>query len=179
MINKILVTLFLFLFFNCSEKNKIDKVLTPPAIEGIRAVDNYFGKEVEDLFRNIENTKDSTIIVWYEAQDKYAENYLNKIAGRDSLVRTLFEIDNRKSYKISKVRITENDTWFYLKKNIDESYYKLYYKNTEDGEEFLLYDPISFKPEAGNDYIINYINPSWDSKYIIVSLSHSEESCPN
>ena len=103
----------------------------------------------------------------------YAQSFLNKINNRDSLIENSYEIDNRSSYNIRSHILSEQNQRFYLKKNVEESYYKLYTNTTDWDNETLLYDPRVFKSSSGNDYNINYIRPSWDDNYIVVSLSHS------
>ncbi|GAA3657462.1 prolyl oligopeptidase family serine peptidase [Flavivirga jejuensis] len=168
---KIQFIIILFILVSCVKYSTDIEIYNPPIIKGELVVDHYYGKEIIDRYRNLENINDSVNINWYKNQDIYAENLLRNISGRNSLIKTLSEIDNRESFRTSKIKITENNTWFYLKRNVEESYYKLYYKKNEN--ESLLFDPKSFKPESKEDYVINYISPSWDANFIVVSLSHS------
>jgi len=166
------LALIVLLLFSCIKKEE-QTIYSPPTINKSIAVDNYFGTEVKDPYRNIENTQDSTITQWYRDQTDYASNFMDRIKGRDAYVDRAFEMDNRRSFHIKQNHITENDNHFYLKKNKDEEYYKLYYKNVLKNKETLLFDPRTYNIESGNIYTINYINPSWDEKFIIVSLSYS------
>lgn len=162
-----------FVLISCQNGRKDAISYNPPKIEGVSVTDTIFGKFVNDPFRNIESTQDSSVLNWYRDQTKYAQSFLNKINNRDSLIENSYKIDNRSSYNIRSHILSEQNQRFYLKKNVEESYYKLYTNTTDWDNETLLYDPRVFKSSSGNEYNINYIRPSWDDNYIVVSLSHS------
>lgn len=171
--SRYLFSIVLLLLFNCSKSIERTETYYPPKMISDQVVENYFGKEIIDPYRNIEKTEDSTIINWYKDQTKYTLSFLERIKNRDSFINQIYEIDNRKSFYIKRQHLTENDNLFYLKKNVGETYYKLFYKGATDSEETLLFDPKLYKEETQLDYEINYIKPSWDEKYIVVSLSYS------
>ncbi|QHI35768.1 Prolyl endopeptidase [Kordia antarctica] len=153
------------------KKNK-ENIFQYPKISKVDSINNYWGKVVNDSYRNLENSKDSVVQNWYNKQGLYTENVINNISNRDSLASFLSNIDNRRSFHIGSLIITENDFYFYLKIKKDEKRRKLYFKKGFDGEEILLFDPTDFKPETKNDYVINYINPSRNAAYIVISLTY-------
>jgi len=163
----------LITLLSCKQKSEIALNYNPPYIEGATVTETIFGKLISDPYRNIENTQDSTITNWYKDQTQYTQSYLERINGRDSLIKATYEIDNRKSYNIKRHFLSDQDNRFYLKKNLGESYYKLYQNTVSWDNEDLLFDPKIFKVDLGNDYTINYIKPSWDDNYIVISLSYS------
>lgn len=163
----------LIITFSCNQKSDLAVKYSPPLIEKGAATDTIFGKIISDPYRNIENTKDTTIVNWYKDQTEYSLSFLDRINGRDSLTKNIYEIDNRKSYSIRRHFISQQDNRFYLKKDLDEAHYKLYQNTVSWKKETLLFDPQTFKPNSDNDYSINYIKPSWNDKYVVVSLSHS------
>jgi len=169
-IYSLLITL---LVSNCKKAINRDIIYNPPKIESQLVSDVYFGTTIDDPYRNIENTKDSTVLKWYKSQTEYTNSFIENINNRTSFIDNTYEIDNRKSYYIKKHHLTENDNRFYLKKNIGEDYYKLYFKAVNDSSETLLFNPKEYKTNTKNDYIINYIKPSWDEKHVVVSLSYS------
>lgn len=170
-----LLALFCFLFlFNCNKEEKNTVVYTPPKILGQTAIDNYFGKEIIDDYRNLENTEDSIVKTWFKKQTQYSNTYLSQISNKDTLAKQMETISNRKASFSKKINVTDNNQYFYLKRKKDEDKYKLYYKKTFNSNEELLFDPINFnKIETNIKYKINYIKPSWNGEFIVVSLSHS------
>lgn len=145
----------------------------PMPIEPIPETEIYFDTVVIDEYRNLENMQDSLVKNWYPQQNNYADIILSSISEVDSLMLKMEEIDNRQSYYIEDINILENGNYFYLKKEKDEKWYKLYYRKSFNDLEILLYDPITFQKLRDNEYHINYIKPSWDGDFILISLSHS------
>ena len=144
-----------------------------PSIDSISVTEQYYGRSLNDTYRQIENTDDSTITNWYIKQTLLANDVLNDLNGRDSLINELYEIANRKSFRVKRINITSNNNYYFLKKEVDDSHYKLYYNESVSSESEILYDPKDFKANSENIYNINYIKPSWDGKYVVISLSHS------
>jgi hypothetical protein len=50
-----------------------------------------------------------------KAETEYTRRILDGIPGRKSLIDMMKEFDNRKSAQISRLVITDNDVYFYLK----------------------------------------------------------------
>ena len=152
-------------------KDKI-QLSPPPIITPGPVTQEYWGTSVTDEYRNLENLEDTTVQKWFKTQAAYADDIIEHLPLRDSLVAKIQEYDKKEEYYISFHRVTLNDQYFYLKKYVDEKHRKLYYRATENAEEELLYDPEDFKPESGKEYTINYIRPSWDGQYIAVAMSY-------
>ncbi len=138
-------------------------------------IDNYFGEEVEDPYRYMENDSDSLVINWYKNQSKHSSDVLNKIKGKKLFLSQLNNFQKSKSIEITKLKITFNDFYFYLKKGPNEDIAKLYYRNGFNGSEVFLYDPKNFKPELDYKYTINYIEPTLDGSKVLISLTKNDE----
>ncbi|MBD1393411.1 hypothetical protein [Mucilaginibacter glaciei] len=103
--------------------------------------DTYFGMQVTDNYRWLEDTKDTVVKTWFKAQADYTNTLLDKIPGRDSLIKT-FETSNLlKPYNINFVG-KKGGRYFYKKTLPAENVGKLYYRVGENGKEILLYDPL-------------------------------------
>ncbi len=158
----------IFIFFivlGCTKKRQkeftIGKIVT----------DSYFGKEINDPYRYMENLKDTSVINWLIKQEKYSKEIAKKNSGRLALLGEINNLENSKSFSITKLKITNDDFYFYLKKRTAENIAKLFYRKGFRGKEVLLYDPNNFKPSENKEYIINYIKPSWDASKIVISLT--------
>lgn len=136
---------------------------------------NHFGREVIDNYKYSENIKDSLVQKWYKENSIKSRNDLNSISGREELMNQFLSYEKRKSSKISFLKITNDDFYFYVKKNESDIKGKLYYKKNKSGEEIFVFDPNEYKKEAKNNYIINYISPSRNSNIIAVGLSKNGE----
>ena len=158
-----------FIFVSCSKENLFQR--TVPTYLESNTSEVYHGKEIIDIYRPLENMKDSIILDWYQKEANYAQNILKNISGR-----ALFQMDtNNTSVALKEVTITKDDYYYYLKKNPTESTSKLYYRHELHGEEILIFDPKTYKSQSKNKYYINYFNPSWDNTEIVISLSKDDD----
>ncbi len=152
----IFVSLFFALFIqSCSQKLPPK----PPLAEVKPVEDVYFGKTIEDPYRYMENLKDTTVEKWMKAQSDYAREVLNSIKGRQSLIDKMMDFDKRKSSKVSDLRITDNNVYFYLKTTPADETGKLFTRNGFEGNESLLFDPSTYGKDTTQKYVINDFSP--------------------
>jgi prolyl oligopeptidase len=55
------------------------EIVSYPFAKKDKVVDNYFGKTIEDDYRWMENTNDSSLSVWVKAENELTESYFSKI----------------------------------------------------------------------------------------------------
>ena len=139
-----------------------------PATKQIPVTDNYFGKQVTDNYRWLENMNDPQVQQWFKAQHDYTDSLLDLIPGRDSLFNEFKRLDALAPATISDI-IRKEDRYFYKKELPGEQVGKLYYRNGKDGKEILLYDPVI--NDSGKTYSINYFVPSEDGKKVAFGIS--------
>ncbi|MEM1340069.1 MAG: prolyl oligopeptidase family serine peptidase [Bacteroidota bacterium] len=157
-------------FFGCSDVQKND--LPPfPSIPPRPVVETYFDTTITDHFRNLEDLNDSTTLQWYKEQSDYGAAVLKRISGRKSLLDTFKAYDARKDFVISDIVVTENENYFYLKRNKDEEVAGLYYRATFDSEEELLFIPSDFRKDQHKDHVISAILPNWDGSVVAITLT--------
>ncbi|MCR5887248.1 prolyl oligopeptidase family serine peptidase [Hymenobacter sp. J193] len=140
-----------------------------PAAPAKPATDTYFGVKVEDPYRNLENLQDPAVASWMKAQSEYARRTLNAIPGRQQLLDQMVAIDQRKAARVSDIRVTDNDRYFYFKSRPQDQQPKLYCRDGYQGQEVLLFDPENF--EKGKVFNINGFSPSDDGSKVSFGLS--------
>lgn len=146
----LIIPCFVATFLNAQKSN------IPPS-EPI--TETYFGTEVVDEYRNLENLEDPSTKKWMKTQTDYTNSILNQIPKRKFYVEQRLELDKRQGYSVSNLSIA-NNKYFYVKKNDNEKVAKLYYREGYSGKEELLYDPVYYKSnEQNHEFIINYISP--------------------
>ncbi len=143
------------------------KDILPPKV----VVEIYHGQKIEDPYRYAEDLNHPQVSQWIKNQNKISTDLLNRIEKKQYLIDKQIEFDKKKAYAISKLKVTANDNHFYLKRLPNENAPKLYYRKTFSSKEELLYDPRKFNPNSKTEYIINYIQPSWDGTKVAVSLT--------
>ncbi|MBK1895387.1 prolyl oligopeptidase family serine peptidase [Chryseobacterium paridis] len=141
--------------------------------------DEYFGTKIIDDYRNFENLEDPAVISWMKSQAEYTDSVLGELPYKKYFVDERLKFDKRSGYSTSNLKITGGDLYFYLKKDADERFHKLYYRKGFKGKEELLYDPTTFistfDPESKqkHNFIINFLSPSWDGSKIAISMSEN------
>lgn len=157
-------------YISCTNSlaNENRKTKTPPPTERIPVTDNYFGMKVTDNYRWLENMKDSAVVYWFKAQADYTNSYLDNIPGRDSLVAAFEKMDALTPARITDI-VRKNNRYFYKKLLPDEVVGKLYYRDGENGQEILLYDPGVDKD--GKPFSLYSFAASEDGKNVALAVS--------
>ena len=133
-------------------------------------VDNYFGKEISDPYRYMENLQDTVVQDWLKLQADYAREVLNSIPGRQSLIEKLMEFEDRTTSQSSWPTITENDRYFYKRTTTPDLRTKLYFRLNKESEEELLFDPGIYDADTTKVYQLAYYIPSHDGSKVAISL---------
>ncbi|WP_161634421.1 prolyl oligopeptidase family serine peptidase [Aquimarina pacifica] len=134
-------------------------------------IDQYHGVNIEDPYRHVEDLTTPEIKNWIDEQNVKSTNSLHNIKKRQYLIDKQFEYDKNKSYVISKLKVTENNKYFYLKRLPNENISRLYFRDSFEDEEHMLYNPKTFREESKVEHTINYIQPNWDGSKIVISLT--------
>jgi prolyl oligopeptidase len=148
--------------------------LPPPA--AVRPViDNYYGTQLVDPYRYIENLSDPQVQAWIKAQNDYARTVLASIPGRQKLLKRIEELDQSAPAGVSNLRCLPGDLYFYEKLRAGEEVPRLYTRQGLNGQEKLLLDPETIKLAAPNQgkgtNNIAYYAPSDDGRYVAVAIT--------
>ncbi|KFF06351.1 prolyl oligopeptidase family serine peptidase [Flavobacterium reichenbachii] len=127
-----------------------------------------------DNFQYLENLQNDSVQKWFKQHNDRARDLLDNISGRNEFVKQFIEFEKRKSFSVTLLTITENNSFYYLKKTDRDNSDKLYFKK-EGQEEILLFDSANYKKETGNVFAISYIKPSWDESVIALSFTKNGE----
>ena len=106
--------------------------------------DNYFGIEIEDPYRWLEDDKSEDVKHWIYKQNKLTFSYLEKIPQRDTLNKRLEKLWN---YEKIGTPFKEGDYTYYYKNNGLQDQYVLYRKKNEEKEEIFI-DPNRFSEDG-------------------------------
>ena len=143
----------------------------------VRAViDNYFGTNVVDPYRWLENTSDPEVIAWMKAQNDYTRAVLARIPGRDELLARIKSLDNAGN-TVSALQVWGGH-YFYYKTEPGSDNRKLFTRDTLSSPQRLLVDTEKMTTADGKHHSIDYFQPSLDGVYVAygISLGGSEES---
>ncbi len=144
--NFILLLSVSFLFISCKESKSISKTTKIKYTETEKGtvVDKYFGDEVADPYRWLEDDMSVKTAAWVKAQNKVTFGYLNQIPYRDQLKERLEKVWN---YEKVGAPFKEGDyTYFYKNDGLQNQYVMYRFKEGEEPKVFL--DPNTFSEDG-------------------------------
>jgi prolyl oligopeptidase len=161
-----------------STKSNMTETNNQPIAPIEPVTDNYFGTDVVDNYRYMENFNDPAVQQWVRATADYTIETLSQLPERDAFFDRMRELDGSVPAKVYGIMRLANGNIFYLKIEAQDDVAKLYMRESIDTTEILLVDPDRFVQETGHKYTINDFKPSWDGKYVIylVSANGSEDA---
>jgi prolyl oligopeptidase len=122
------------------DKNPIEY----PETKKGETVDLYFGTEVNDPYRWLEDDRSAETAAWVEAQNKVTYGYLEQIPFRDALKNRLEKLWNYE--KISAPFIEGNFTYYYKNDGLQNQ--SVLYRKDKAGKESIFLDPNTFSKDG-------------------------------
>ena len=134
----------------CQSQNKIEAVkditLKPyPQTEKIDQKDRYFGVEVEDPYRWLEDDLSEKTKAWVTAQNEVTQDYLSQIPFREAIKSRLETLWN---YEKFSAPFEEGGYIYWYKNDGLQNQSVLYRKKGEDGKEEIFLDPNKFSTDG-------------------------------
>lgn len=130
----------------CDQTNqKKETTLEYPETQKVDTVDTYFGNEVPDPYRWLEDDMSKETEQWVNAQNKLTFGYLGQIPYRDNIKNQLEELWN---YERVSAPFNEGDYTYYYKNDGLQNQSVLYRKKGENGQEEIFLDPNTFSEDG-------------------------------
>jgi prolyl oligopeptidase len=148
-----------------------DPLAKPPAAPVRPVTDKYFGVELTDPYRYLEDLKSPEVQQWMKAQADYARAVLDRIPERHVLLEDMLKFDNAAPARVREVQRLQTGQYFYLKTLSGQNLAKLYMRDSLSGKELLVVDTDQYKGPKGEPAAINYYAPSPDGKYVAYGIS--------
>lgn len=148
----------------CSSKTTLSY---PEAIKD-NTVDTYFGTEVADPYRWLENDTSQATSAWVKAENDITNAYLARIPFRNKLKERLTQLTN---YEKIGTPFKKNGKYYFYKNDGLQNQNVLYVKETLDGETKVLLDPNKLSDDG--TVALNGISFSKDGKYMAYAISRS------
>lgn len=153
LVRLILKTMRKILFFSCAalallacktETKKEPIVVNYPKTAKVDTVDTYFGTEVKDPFRWLEDDRSPETEAWVKKQNETTFGYLENIPYRNDLKKRLEKLWN---YEKLSAPFTEGDyTYFYKNNGLQNQY--VVYRKKGDAEAEVFLDPNTFSEDG-------------------------------
>lgn len=137
-----------------------------PETKKVDVVDNYFGTQVADPYRWLEDDKSPEVAEWVKAQNEVTFNYLNQIPYRGKIKNRLTEIWN---YTSMGTPFKEGGHYYFFKKDGLQNQSVLYTMESLTAEPKVLLDPNTFSEDG--TVALSAVVPSRDGKYLAYSTN--------
>ena len=131
-------------------------------------VDTYFGTQVADPYRWLENDTSRQTAAWVEAENKVTSDYLARIPFRGKLLKRLTELAN---YEKISAPSKHNGKWYFSKNSGLQNQSVVYVMDQLGGTPRLFLDPNTLSQDG--TVALNGIYHSHNGKYAAYSISRS------
>ena len=138
--NRLIVFSLLTIILSCQNTNN----LKYPTTEKRVVIDSYFGTDIQDPYRWLEDDLSEETMDWVNNQNKTTFSYLNSIPYKRNIKKRLEKIWN---YEKRTSPFNEGDYTYYYKNNGLQNQYVVYRKKDSEDEEVFL-DPNSFSEDG-------------------------------
>ena len=130
---------------SCTQSNKPDVIGQYPVSEKVDTVDTYFGIEVADPYRWMENDTSQQTAAWVKAQNEVTFGFLDKIPYRAQVKNRLEALNN---YQKLGSPFQKGDYIYFYKNDGLQNHYVLYRKKGDQAEDEVFLDPNSFSADG-------------------------------
>lgn len=166
---KVYYLLFIALFCTiaCKENTseKTETALKYPETKTVDTVDIYYGEEIKDPYRWLEDDRSLETKDWVVAQNKVTSHYLNNITFREDIKQRLTSLWD---YEKIGAPYKEGD-YIYYSKNDGLQNQNVFYRKKGDGEEELFLDPNTFSEDG--TISLSQLSFSKDGSLLAYSIS--------
>lgn len=139
----------------------------PPRV----VTETFWGTQVDDPYRYLEDTTDPEVQKLMKAQAEATQAILAKLPGRDRLLARIKEIEAEVPAVVSSVRRDDRGGVFYMKREPRDNQFKLYRREGFVGAEVLVVDPEVDAKATGKPHAIGAYSPSHDGKLVAYQMS--------
>jgi len=130
---------------SCGKREQQTAVGPYPQTKKVDTVDTYFGVQVSDPYRWLENDTTKETADWVAAQNDVTFGYLKNISFRDAVRKRLDEVQN---YERLGAPHREGDYYYYSKNSGLQNHNVQYRKKGIDGAEEVFLDPNTFSADG-------------------------------
>lgn len=143
--NITIALLSILLMMTCSKSTEKMSALKYPETAKTDSVDIYFGEEVADPYRWLEDDRSAETAAWVKAQSDITFSYLGNIPYRDKIRKRL---ETLYDYERLSAPFKEGNYHYYYKNDGLQNHSVLYRKKSLDGSPEVFLDPNTFSEDG-------------------------------
>lgn len=129
----------------CSTKKEETTSMKYPETKKVDTVDTYFGEQVADPYRWLENDTAKETSEWVKAQNDITFGFLEKIPYRETVKKRLEQVYN---YERLGAPFKEGEWYYFYKNDGLQNHSVLYRKKGENGTPEVFLDPNTFSKDG-------------------------------
>ena len=153
-------------FMACTNNSKKNEELSYPVTKKVDTVDVYFGTEVPDPYRWLEDDNSDETKEWVKAENEVTFAYLSKIPFRQKIKERLTQIWD---YPKKSAPFKQGGRWFVSKNDGLQNQSAYYMLDSLGGREKLILDPNTLSDD-GTVALTNF-KVSKDGKYLAYGIA--------
>ncbi|MDR2147148.1 MAG: S9 family peptidase, partial [Tannerella sp.] len=157
-------------FCGCNDNGPKNVKLEYPVADKQEVTDDYFGTQVADPYRWLEDDTTQKVADWVEAENVVTQAYLSKIPFREQLKQRLTDLTDYEKFGIP-FKNKKTGKYYYYHNDGLQNQNVLYEKETLDGEAKILLDPNTLSEDG--TVALSGISFSNDGKYLAYTISRS------
>lgn len=142
------------------------KKISYPKAKKVDVVDTYFGQEVADPYRWLEDDNSQETAEWVREENEITQKYLAKIPFRAALKQRFEELWN---YPKIGMPFKKGGRYYFYKNDGLQNQSVLYMQKTLDDNPEVFLDPNTFSTDG--TIALSSISPSKDGKYFAYAIS--------
>ncbi len=151
---------------SCKNNTLVQEKINYPVTNKVAQTDDYFGTQVADPYRWLENDTSAETAAWVKAENKVTSDYLAKIPFRDQIHKRLEAL-----WDFPKLTVPfKKGEWIFFEKNEGmQNQSVIYVQQGITGEPRLLIDPNTLS--ADGTVAVGDLSVSHDGKYLAYSIN--------
>ncbi len=155
------------LIVSCDNMVKINRMPYPETARG-EVVDNYFGTEVADPYRWLEDDNSEATAAWVEAENAVTQDYLRQIPFREAIKERLTELWN---YPKEGAPRKHGDYYYFYKNDGLQNQSVLYRQSSPGAEAEIFLDPNALSEDG--TVALSALDFSKDGRYCAYATAAS------
>lgn len=143
-----------------------------PATPTVGVTDTYFGTQVPDPYRWLEEVQAPQTVQWMRAASNHAEQTLARIPGRGAMLSRIAELESGATAKIGRVLRVAGDLYVYESRGARDSQFAIVMRRGLTGAETTLVDPAALsRARGGTPVAVNFFSVSPDGNTLAYGVS--------
>jgi len=131
---------------------------------------DYFGIEIIDPYRWMEDVGSTELRDWMKVQSDYARGRLDDFPVRKQMLQELRQLDSALDTFPGALNHV-GSRWFYMRTPPPTDVYQLFMREDLNGQEKLIFNPQSLKSVGGSHFSLHFYHVAPDAKCVICPVS--------